>query len=185
VGRILPEVAGIPPDVGDLHGDVWSLLREQCILWRVFISDLPSLLSMLATLTTWGVDFVSWLWDLSSLLSVFLNYCLRRPLEGVLGDVVGLLQGFVVHLRDVGRNLQDVVGIPPGVMDLAKERFFARFNPSTQVGKRPCSFMSAEKGMLQKVIHDGGLWRVFISDLPSFLSMLATLTTWEVDFVSW
>jgi hypothetical protein len=43
--------------------------------------------------------------------------CLRRPLEGVLGDVVGLLQGFVVHLRDVGRFLQDVVGIPPDVLD--------------------------------------------------------------------
>jgi hypothetical protein len=34
-----------------------------------------------------------------------------------LGDVVCLLQGFVVHLRDVGRNLHDVVGIPPDVLD--------------------------------------------------------------------
>ena len=49
---------------------------------------------------------------------MFLNFCLRRPLEGVLGDVVGLLQGFVVHLRDVGRILQDVAGIPPDVGDL-------------------------------------------------------------------
>jgi hypothetical protein len=40
-------------------------------------------------------------------------------MEGVLGDVVGLLQVFVVHLRDVGRILQDVVGIPPDVMELA------------------------------------------------------------------
>jgi hypothetical protein len=91
-----------------------------------------------------------------------------------LGDVVGLLQGFVVHLRDVGRTLQDVVGIPPDVMDFAEERIFTRFYPSTQVGKRPRSLKSdemgmiqkvirdgaangAEKGMIQKVIHDGGL----------------------------
>jgi hypothetical protein len=26
VGRLLPEVAAIPADVGDLHGDVWNLL---------------------------------------------------------------------------------------------------------------------------------------------------------------
>jgi hypothetical protein len=32
VGRLLPEVAVIPADVGDLHGDVWSLLREPGIL---------------------------------------------------------------------------------------------------------------------------------------------------------
>jgi hypothetical protein len=32
VGRILQDVAGIPPDVGDLLGDVGSLLREQCLL---------------------------------------------------------------------------------------------------------------------------------------------------------
>jgi hypothetical protein len=94
--------------------------------------------------------------------------CLRRPLEGVLGDVVGLLQGFVVHLRDVGRILQDVVGIPPDVLDFAEERIFTRFYPSTQVGKRPEMSMiqkvirvgaanCAEKGVLQKVIHDGCL----------------------------
>jgi hypothetical protein len=28
VGRLLPEVAAIPADVGDLHGDVWNLLRD-------------------------------------------------------------------------------------------------------------------------------------------------------------
>jgi hypothetical protein len=49
-----------------------------------------------------------------------------------LGDVFGLLQGFVVHLRDVGRILQDVVGIPPDVMDFAEERVFTRFYLSTQ-----------------------------------------------------
>ena len=43
VGRLLPEVAGIPADVGDLHGDVWNLLRDPnlfkeflSLIWRVF-----------------------------------------------------------------------------------------------------------------------------------------------------
>jgi hypothetical protein len=43
VGPLLPEVAAIPADVGDLHSDVWNLLRDPnlfkeflSLIWRVF-----------------------------------------------------------------------------------------------------------------------------------------------------
>jgi hypothetical protein len=88
----------------------------------------------------------------------FVDYCLRRPLrvrklevEGVVGDVVGLLQVFVVHLRDVGRILQDVVGIPPDVMEFAENIITSpRSLKSDEMGTHP----AGRYGICRKHIHD-------------------------------
>jgi hypothetical protein len=80
--------------------------------------------------------------------------------EGVVGDVVGLLQVFVVHLRDVGRILQYVVGIPPDVMDFAENIITSpRSLKSDEMGTHP----DGRHGICRKHSHDSNVFEEFLS----------------------